>query len=79
MSTQDLRERIVLDPQTMVGQPVIKGTRLTVPFILGLMAHGATEQEILDEYPSLTRADIQACLLFATESLAETSYMPLAG
>lgn len=43
------------------------------------MAHGATEQEILDEYPSLTRADLQACLLFATESLAETSYMPLAG
>lgn len=79
MSTQDLRERIVLDPQTMVGQPVIKGTRLTVPFILGLMAHGATEQEILDEYPRLARADIQACLLFATESLAETSYMPLAG
>jgi uncharacterized protein (DUF433 family) len=51
----------------MLGKPVIRGTRLTVEFILGLLAHGATEQEILDEYNGLTQADFQACSLFATK------------
>ena len=48
----------------MVGKPVIKGTRLTVEYILNLLAHDATEAEILDEYEELTREDIRACLLF---------------
>ena len=61
----------------MAGKPVITGTRLTVDYILNLLAHGATFQEILDEYEGLTEADIQACLLFATKSLEETTFMPL--
>ncbi len=77
MKDQDLLKRIVLDPDTMVGKPVIRGTRLTVEYILGLLAHGATEREILDEYQGLTREDIQACLLFATETLSQSSFMPL--
>jgi len=61
----------------MVGKPVIVGTRLTVDYILNLLAHGATFQDILDEYDGLSEADIHACLLFATKSLEETTFMPL--
>ena len=77
MSDEKLLERIVLKPNVMAGKPVIKGTRLTVEYILGLLAHGATEQEILEEYRRLTREDIQACLLFATRALSNSSFMPL--
>jgi uncharacterized protein (DUF433 family) len=66
MTDQDLLERIVANPRVMAGKPVIKGTRLTVEYILNLMAHGATPEEILAEYDGLTQEDIQACLLFAT-------------
>ncbi len=78
MKEQELLERITLDPQVMVGKPVIKRTRLTVEFILGLLAHGATTEEILAEYDGLTRGDIRACLLFAYKSLESTAFMPLA-
>jgi uncharacterized protein (DUF433 family) len=77
MTEQQLLECITLNPQVMVGKPVIKGTRLTVEYILNLLAHGATVTEILEEYKGLTPEDIQACLLFATKSLANTSFMPL--
>jgi uncharacterized protein (DUF433 family) len=77
MTDQRLLKRIVLNPKVMVGKPVIKGTRLTVEFILNLLAHGATVEEILGEYDGLTRDDIQACLLFATKSLESTAFGPL--
>ncbi|MBW1720060.1 MAG: DUF433 domain-containing protein [Deltaproteobacteria bacterium] len=77
MKKEQLLERIVLNPKVMVGKPVIRGTRLTVDFILNLLAQGATENEILDEYKSLTYEDIQACFLFATNSLKNTEFMPL--
>jgi uncharacterized protein (DUF433 family) len=75
---EQLLERIALNPKVMVGKPVVKGTRLTVEYILNLLAHGATVTEILDEYDRLTQEDIQACLLFATRSLENTDFMPLA-
>jgi len=50
MNEQQLLERITLNPRVMVGKPVIRGTRLTVEYILNLLAHGATEAEILQEY-----------------------------
>ncbi len=78
MTDDTLLQRITINPKVMVGKPVVKGTRLTVDFILNLLAHGATYEEILDEYEGLTDRDIQACLLFATKSLQETSFMPLA-
>ena len=77
MNERQLLERVTLNPSVMVGKPVIKGTRLTVEFILGLLAHGATPAEILEEYNGLVPEDIQACLLFATKSLSETDFMPL--
>ena len=77
MNDEQLLERITTDPKVMVGKPVIRGTRLAVEYILNLLAHDATEDEILAEYDGLTREDIRACLLFATRSLAEASFMPL--
>ena len=77
MNDQQLLKRITLNPRIMVGKPVIKGTRLTVEYILNLMAHGATVAEILDEYKGVTQEDIHACLLFATRSLENTAFMPL--
>ena len=65
MKADSLLDRIVVNPHVMVGKPIVRGTRLTVEYILNLMAHGATESEILAEYDGLTRADLQACLLFA--------------
>jgi uncharacterized protein (DUF433 family) len=77
MNGEKLLERIIFDPGVMTGKPVIRGTRLTVQFILGLLALGASEEEILEEYKGLTREDIKACLLFATQSLEDTTFMPL--
>ncbi len=77
MEEQKLLERIVIDSRVMVGKPVIRGTRLTVAYILNLLAHGATVEEILEEYEGLTEEDIRACLLFATRSLGEVAFMPL--
>ena len=78
MNGNQLLERITANPRVMLGKPVVRGTRLTVEYILNLLAHGATETEILDEYRGLTREDIQACLLFAAQSLESTLFMPLA-
>lgn len=67
MNDTQLLKRIALDPKVMVGKPVIKGTRLTVEYILNLLAHGAPVEEILEEYQGLAPEDIQACLLFANK------------
>ena len=77
MKDDELLERIVLNPKVMAGKPVIRGTRLTVEFILNLLAHGSKEDQILNEYMGLTIEDIQACYLFATKSLEKTDFMPL--
>ena len=79
MNDEELLERITLNPKVVVGKPVIRGTRLTVEHILNLLAHGATGGEILEEYDGLSQEDIQACLLFATKSLQDTTFMPLTG
>ena len=73
----ELLARITVDPKVMVGKPVIRGTRLTVEYILNLLAQGADPPEILSEYDGLTSTDIQACLLFAAKSLERTDFMPL--
>ncbi|OHB80276.1 MAG: hypothetical protein A2Z25_06945 [Planctomycetes bacterium RBG_16_55_9] len=78
MNDEKLLQRIVIDPKVMVGKPVIRGTRLTVDYILNYLAHGGTESEILAEYDGLTKEDIQACLAFATKALRDTDFLPLA-
>ena len=77
MNDDQLLARIVSDPRLLAGKPVIKGTRLSVDYILNLLGHSSTVEEILDEYGGLTREDIQACLLFASRTLAQTEFMPL--
>jgi uncharacterized protein (DUF433 family) len=73
----DLLERITINPRVMVGKPVIRGTRLTVEYILGLLAHGTTMEEILEEYPGLEKNDIYAGLLFASKTLQDASFVPI--
>jgi uncharacterized protein (DUF433 family) len=65
----DWKDRIHINPEILVGKPVIKGTRLAVEFIIDLLAQGWTEEEILRNYPGITREDIQACLAYAGEVL----------
>jgi uncharacterized protein (DUF433 family) len=63
------QERIVIDPQILVGKPVIKGTRISVEFVVDLLGRGWTTEQILREYDHLTPQDIQACLAYASEVL----------
>lgn len=77
MNDQQLLARVALNSNVMAGKPVIKGTRLTVEYVLGLLAHGATTDEILDEYGGLAPEDIQACLLFASKALESNAFVPL--
>ena len=74
----DWQERIVVNPRILVGKPVVKGTRLAVEFIVGLMAQGWTEGEIVSNYPGLEAADIRACLAYAAATLREERVYPLA-
>lgn len=67
-----LLERITINPDIMAGRPTIKGTRLTVEYILNLLGHGSTPEEILAEYQEQTLEDILACLLFAAKALENT-------
>lgn len=64
-----LLERIELDPRVCNGKPVIKGTRIPVSFILGLVAEGESWEKVLTGYPELTREDIHAALQYARASL----------
>lgn len=57
--------RIIRDPSILLGKPVIRGTRLSVGFIIGLLADGVSEADILANYPGITRDDIRACLAYA--------------
>ena len=65
----DWRERIMVDPQILVGKPVIRGTRIAVELVIDLLARGYTKEQILDQYDHITDADIQACLAYASEAL----------
>ena len=68
-------ERIEINPQVMLGKPVIRGTRIPVELILRKLGEGATEAELLAAYPRLTHADIQAALAYAADSLAHETIL----
>ena len=61
------------DPEILVGKPLVKGTRLSVEFILGLFAAGWKEQQILENYPTLTAESLQAVFSFTTDCMREES------
>jgi uncharacterized protein (DUF433 family) len=70
--------RMVLDPDVLAGKPVIRGTRLAVEFVIGLLADGWTEAEIIANYPGVAREDILACLAYARDALSLEKVFPSA-
>jgi uncharacterized protein (DUF433 family) len=70
----DWRGRIVTDPDILVGKPTIKGTRISVELILGWLAQGWTHDQLIENYPHITRDDILAALAFAAELMREEQY-----
>lgn len=73
----DWRDRIVCDPDILLGKPTIKGTRISVELILGWLANGWTYEQLIEAYPHISHADIQAALAYAAERLREDEYIPL--
>jgi uncharacterized protein (DUF433 family) len=65
----ELLDRIVVDPNVLVGKPVIKGTRIPVYLIIELIAGGMTIKDVLKEYPELREEDVKAALLYASKLL----------
>ncbi len=72
------QQHIVVDPAVLSGKPVVKGTRLAVEFVLGLLAQGWNEAEILRNYPGLTREQILACVAYAQERLSDEKVFAVA-
>lgn len=71
------QEFITSDPQVLGGKPVVRGTRLAVDFLLGLLAAGWTTDRILENYPTLTPDALRAVFAFAAESTQDESIYPL--
>lgn len=65
----DWRTRIVLDPNVLVGKPIIKGTRISVELVIDLLGRGYTPEQVRGQYDHVTAEDIQACLAYASEVL----------
>ena len=76
-ATLEWQERIIIDPDVLVGKPILRGTRLAVEFIIDLLAQGWTEAEILRNYPGLTHEDVQACLGYASATLQAEKVYPM--
>ncbi len=70
-----LNNRIEINPEIMLGKPIIRGTRIPVELVLRKLSEGATEAELLDAYPRLTTTDIQAALAYAADSLAHETIL----
>jgi len=65
-----MNDRIELNPDVMLGKPVIKGTRVPVELIVRKLGEGASIEDLLDRYPNLKKEDIQAALTYAANTLA---------
>lgn len=77
MGEQELRERITVDPDVMVGKPVIAGTRVPVALILRMLGQGIPDERILEEYPQLEAEDIQAAAAYAARVVDREEIFPL--
>lgn len=69
--------RITANPKILGGKPIIKGSRISVEFILELLASDVNEDEIIEDYPHITKDDIHACLRFAADSFKNDIYFEL--
>jgi len=61
-----LSERIIVDPKILTGKPIVRGTRISVEFVVDLLASGWSHAQILASYPRLCKEDIRACLAYAS-------------
>jgi uncharacterized protein (DUF433 family) len=77
MNEQDLLKRITIDARIFGGKPIIRGHRLAVEHVLGMLAAGDTPEVLLDEYPWLEPEDIQACLVYARRLVGHERVEPL--
>ena len=78
MDEKKLLERITVNTQIFGGKPIIRGRRLAVEHVLGMLAAGDTVEDILKAYPWLERQDVQACLVYARRVMASERIEPLA-
>ena len=72
----DYRDRIVVDPEVRFGKPIVRGTRITVGEVLSYLASGMSEDEILADFPQLSREDLRACPAFAAECERRLASVP---
>ncbi len=70
-----MNERIEINPNVMLGKPVIRGTRISVELILRKLSEGMTEAEVLDAYPRLTRVDIQSVFAYAADTISHETVL----
>jgi uncharacterized protein (DUF433 family) len=70
------RDHISLDPDVLVGKPVVKGTRIAVEFVLDLLVSGWSFDEILQNYPGLTADHIRACIAYAKDAVSDERVYP---
>jgi uncharacterized protein (DUF433 family) len=77
LMSQMLLNRIDINPRIVVGKPVIRGTRVPVELILKMLSQGTSVEEILQEYPHLTKEDIRACLAYAAQAIGVEEVLPL--
>jgi len=77
MDEENLLKRITVNPEIFGGKPIIRGRRLAVEHLLGMLAAGDTPETILENYPYLEREDIQACLVYARRIAANERIEPL--
>ncbi len=69
--------RITVNPKILGGKPIIKGTRISVELVLNLLASGASEDEIMEDYPHISKEDLRACLRYAATALKNEVYLSL--
>jgi uncharacterized protein (DUF433 family) len=74
---EKVKERIIVDPQIMVGKPIIKGTRIPVDAIIRRLAEGMTIKEVLEDYPNITRDDVLAALEYCVYLITGEDVIPL--
>ncbi len=78
MLGEEFQQHIELNPNVMVGKPIIRGTRIPVELVVRLLGQGISESEILQQYSRLQPEDIRAALLYAAQVLAHEELLPLA-
>ena len=72
-----MNDRITINADVLGGKPIIAGTRISVEFVVGLLAQGWTEDDVLKEYDHITHDDIQACLIYAHQLLTDEKLYPI--